>query len=290
MELYDGYDPKSLFVLKTIIEEKSRHKASLKLGINESSIQYRLSKLRDLTNDLLIKSEHGVVSPTKRGLSLYRTACKIHELLAKENEHDSSFSYDEDKRNYVIFCNDLFGSLVGPYLLDKSYSIGTICLSLYIVPDVDDSPIGNYFSEFYYSLLNKEVIDLVILSDFSKLDYPGVKRTSILKTSMEFVTSLQNHSVIETDTIRGGEVFYNNQSDSPSRVSSFKVIEEIINSTLFEGPLPKQMVDEGYESNRNKNTEIKLFQYWNGHIADDKENAFLRKLIKSVCRELLFEN
>ena len=290
MELYDQYDVKSLYVLKVVIEEKSRSKAARKLGIKESSLHYRLEKLREQTKDQLVKTENGVVKPTKRGATLYKTACDIHGILKRELENDATFDYTQVKKDYTILCNDLFASLVAPYLIDKAHTLNSVKFSLYIVPDIDASLLGHSFGEFYYSLMKSEQIDLVITSDFGVMDYPGLKRSKIMCTSATQVFSEMNRSTLGLDqeSIPGGEVCYIGTDEGDFKVSSFRVIEDVVRNTLMEGPVLVDSIEEQSDMLKivGQKCSIDVYQYWYGDVVDDKSHAFLRKLIKSVCSEL----
>lgn len=291
MNLYDHYDAKSLFALKTIIDEKSRVKAARILGIKESSLHYRLEKLRKLTNDALIKTENGIVTPTKRGRLLYETACKIHGLLEAELTYDKDYNYTRDKKSYTIFCNDLFGSLIAPFLLDKAESLGTISLSIFIVPDADDSLVGKYLADTYYSMLKNEVVDLLILSDSPCLDFTGLKRSLLDKVRVTMSSSAINASTLEEQAGPKKDnptLSYLTPINNEHSVSSFRLMEQIVGDTLFEAPLPKRYCVDNSSLIQSSSKEfcISVFQYWYGEIVDDKSHAFLRRLIRTICSEL----
>ena len=288
----EPYDTKSLYVFKIVVDEKSRTKAAVRLGIKESSLHYHLEKIRKITNDKLIVTIKGESIPTKRGRKIYDTANKIHLLLKEEFLADSSFNYTEENKTFTVFCNDYFASVVAPYLIEKSTSLGkAIKFNFYVIPDLDNSPVGTYLSDFYYTLLRNETIDLLVISDTTKINNPEIKKVRILQTELNETVSEMNQAVFESTKNTPLQPYPKIEylaTDGANSISSFLAIANVIKNTLHTGVLPKEIVEgeNDLKWEDHKKNKLSICQYWHLNVSESKSHIWLRKFVKTSCKEL----
>ncbi|WP_251364767.1 LysR family transcriptional regulator [Falsiruegeria litorea] len=116
-------DGQLLVTFLTVLEESSVSKASLRLGVAQSTVSHALARLRDFFDDPLFVRSGQTMLPTERANSLRIPVQNALEALHRLT-FERSFKPDNEDLFFIVAANDMQRDLIFPKLLRELRSDG----------------------------------------------------------------------------------------------------------------------------------------------------------------------
>ena len=295
--MLDQIDLKALQAFDVLMEEKSQTKAANKLGKDQSTISYYLSKLRDLTGDVLFQRVGNELRPTSRALELHKMVKSVFELITEEFSSEDYFQYAKDEHHFKILANEYFIHSIAPVVLDELLALGgNIKLSIDLLPNLGSERLSRRFFKEVELCLSDREYDLVISDQTMQLDFDLLKQQKVFQDRYVQIYNRENQEILAALSNDMGVAkkarlaFSRNQEHS--NLASFSGLYQASKNTLFESLVPERLAMDEYSDGLIEKEILEggypfeLFQVWHVNFDKDLAHQWLRRFILKQCRAL----
>lgn len=299
-------DIKSLYVFDLVMQCKSQTKAAEILGREQSTINYYIAKLRDLTKDPLFEKTPAGFLPTARAVKLHETAQSILRDVQQEFYDKDVFQLGEEVRRYNLVVNDVFAQMLLPTVLDE---IASQDLKISLSVDVVNVPINDQLRRVILDNIIEQLgyggIDLFIAPD-NVFDRPfDIKRQKLLTSEVGTIynrenlelyggeigehidgfTSVENHRQSSKQTRRKRrQIEDNKNSKLSSNFALLSVAKQTLNQVNINKAFYSTCETDDLAYLAGTLTEI-TSQYWHSSRGTDSGHTWLRRYIQGKANE-----
>ncbi len=299
-------DIKTLYVFDIVMQCKSQTKAAEILGREQSTINYYIAKLRDLTKDPLFERTPTGITPTARAIKLHETAVSILQEVKREFYDKDVFQLSEEVRRYKLVVNDVFAQMMLPTVLDEIASKDmNISLSVDVVNVTINRQLRKVILDNIIEQLGYGGIDLFI-APHNVFERPSeIKRQKLFKSEVGTAYNLENAQLYGGDIgehIEGYCSTENQKKAANTKRHKRKNVNEnrksVLSSNFALLSVAKQTLNK-VDINRDffstSETETLSFtagtlteitsQYWHSSRDSDSGHTWLRRYIHGKASE-----
>lgn len=283
LEKLKGLEFKTLVVFDAVMSSGSQQAAAEILGMEQSTVNYHISKIqRVLGEKLFTRGIHGSM-PTNRAHQLEKAIVKMVEGLNQSAFFGLEISGVEKrpiKDFYRFICDEISAISLVPHIVDW---IGEVSPNVNIDVDVVCIPSNTSLKSLLGKILIEEMekgnIDLAI-GQFPILErrQEEIKRQSLRKFKNISITNRENRNLVGESFKRNAycNLKINSQLCKLAVASKTAITVEISESIMT-------LIDAGEYEVVQSDQLAPIFQYWHSSMQGNISNKWIRKHVKSIA-------
>lgn len=308
--MLDNIDLVTLKVFQQLMIDRSRSKAANNMGYRVSNIAYHLDKLTDKTGDILFEKEGNRLIPTSRANTLYETVKTVINLLEDEFAVGENFSHMKSAKHFNVVVEEYFSMIAVPQLLGTISAVSEdITVSIEVVQSFHNSakntngstpPAGASIQNNLRERLISGDIDILISSVDCAVEGDNIMRQKVMSDSMVTVYNEEYSSVLDKKQkkltladIQKNAAFMEIRQGTSKGANSLSSYNAMLNATreqLFYAQVPRRLFERVEDGNlaaiKMPGQKYEVHQFWHNQNKSNPAHQWLRRLVKSTCKQL----
>lgn len=294
---YTTIDGQLLRTFLTVLEELSVTKASVRMGVTQSTVSHALGRLRVFFDDPLFVRSGQSLMPTERAISLKGPVQDVLDGLIGLT-HEREFDPSRENLFFIVAANDMQRDLIFPRLLEESRDQG-LSVAFEFIPSGHPSSELMRNSKCHLALtpfppdatdiIQKPVLhgSMMCFFDASVRDAPTgwEDYCSAEHLTVRFPdggTSLRALTGVDKSKMREARVSVPNFGGVPPFLKGTQMLATEMNlmklcclSELDMAPLPV------------KSDPVTIYMSWHGRSTNDPAHIWLRERIDAIAKDVL---